>query len=260
MSRISVVIITKNEACNISDCITSAGKISDDIIVIDTGSSDETVSIAERHTAAVKTILWQGYGHARNSGAAAAQHDWVFSLDADERITDELASAVLNLDLCDKYAVYGFKRMNYFGDKKIKYGALAHDRVFRFYNRNHCQWNNVPVHEILIGSSMRKITLKAFAVHYGIRNKEHYLDKKMNYALLCACKYHEDKKKNVFLTGVISPAFNFTKAYIFQLGFLDKRYGYSIAKINAFYTKKKYGHLQQMRKEEKQQVISFATK
>jgi glycosyltransferase involved in cell wall biosynthesis len=268
VSAVSIVIITRNEACNITDCILSAKKVSNDIIVIDSGSTDETMLLAEKQSVKLQSIFWQGYGYARNTGAELAVNDWILSLDADERITDELADSINRLDFDDNNCVYGFRRLNYFNNIKIRYGALAHDRIFRIYHRKTNSWNTVPVHETLTGQGIKKVTLKPRALHYGIRTKEHYLQKKMNYAGLCALKYREEKPGFILHLRLFSPIFNFVKAYFFQLGFLDKRHGLIIARINAAYTRKKYSQLQVLLNEEKNRgtnnsedrLISFAGK
>lgn len=254
MSRISVVIITKNEAVNIEACILSAKKVSDDIIMVDSGSIDGTIELAKRAGINVQSITWKGYGDARNTGAGFAKNEWVLSLDADERITDELAKTILAIDFSEKYFVYGFRRQNFFGDTEIKHGALRHDRVFRLYNRNYAQWNLVPVHERLTGENMQRVTLAAHAEHYGIRNAAHYKQKKTGYAFLCALKYKQEKRKFIAALRLLSPAFNFIQSYIFQLGFLDKRIGFIVAKINAHYTSKKYQQLYVMLQQEKKSL------
>lgn len=254
MPEISVVIITKNEAINIVDCILSAKKISKDIIVVDSGSVDETIVLAKKEFAKVQSITWKGYGEARNTGAMLASNNWILSLDADERVTDSLATAIRALDFTDKNIVYGFKRLNFFGKTKIRHGVLRNDRVFRLYNRKHAHWNLSPVHEKLIGENIKRSTLSSCAEHYGIRNAAHYLQKKTGYAFLCALKYKQEKKRFITAFRLLSPAFNFIQAYIFQLGFLDKEIGFIVARINAYYTSKKYQQLYMMVRAERKQT------
>jgi glycosyltransferase involved in cell wall biosynthesis len=252
--QISVVIITKNEASNIVDCILSAKKISNDIVVVDSGSTDATVLLAKREQVRVESISWKGYGDARNQGAAIAANEWILSLDADERITDNLAAHINRVEYKDASIVFGFKRLNFFGKTKVKHGTLRHDRVFRLYNKQRAHWNSVPVHEKLVGTNIKRQTLQSYAEHYGIRNANHYLQKKTGYAFLCALKYKQEKRRFISALRVLSPVFNFVKAYIFQLGFLDKRIGFIIAKINAHYTSKKYQQLYSMLRDEKRRT------
>src|SRR5215216_1545034 len=119
---ISVVIIAKNEANNIAACIESAGLITDDIIVVDSGSSDGTQEIALKANASVHLITWKGYGNSRNTGAAQAMHDWIFALDADERISKKLAQAIKELNNVRRETIYGCRRRNYYGKKVLHYG------------------------------------------------------------------------------------------------------------------------------------------
>ncbi len=254
MPKISVVIITKNEALNIVDCILSAKKVSNDIIVVDSGSTDATVDLAKQQGVKVHSIIWNGYGSARNTGTLLASNDWIFSLDADERITEGLAASVLAIDPEAKHTLYGFKRLNYFGNTEIRHGTLKRDKVFRIYNRKYAKWNLVPVHEKLIGNNMKHCMLRSYAEHFGIRNEAHYLQKKTGYAFLCALKYKQEKKRFISALRLLSPAFNFVQAYIFQLGFLDKRIGFIVARINAYYTSRKYQQLYLMLRAERKQA------
>lgn len=243
MVPVSVVIITKNESVNIAACIASARKISNNIILLDSGSTDNTVSLAKAERVTVRSVLWQGYGHSRNIGAQAALHNWIFSLDADERITDQLAASIKELALTDEHVIYGFKRLNFFRHKKIRFGSFAHDRVFRLYNRQHCQWNHAPVHERIYGKNLERSIIKTPLLHYAIRNEAAYREKVKGYAILCAHKYQQEKKRFVYLKSVFAPAFNFIKGYFFQLGCLDYPGGFTIASIMAGYTREKYQHL-----------------
>ncbi|GAC1450017.1 MAG: glycosyltransferase family 2 protein [Chitinophagaceae bacterium] len=254
MPQLSVVIITKNEACNIIDCIASAKKISTDIIIVDSGSTDATVSLAKTEQVRVKSIVWKGYGHARNTGALLACNDWIFALDADERITDAFARSIKNTACTDAHVIYGFKRINYFAGKRIRHGSFAHDRVARLYNRCNAQWNMWPVHEKLTGNLLQKVMLKTYLQHYTARTEAYYLQKIRYYAVLCALKYQQEGKSFIHARRWLSPAFNFVKDYIFQLGFLDKDAGFIIARLNAFYTRKKYQELLALLNEGKKHV------
>jgi glycosyltransferase involved in cell wall biosynthesis len=243
VAQVSVVIITKNEECNIIDCIISAKKISTDIIVIDSGSTDATVPLAKSLHVKVQSILWDGYGHAKNAGAVLAGNDWIFSLDADERITSEFAHSLKDITLTDERVIYGFNRINYFSNKKIRYGSFAHDRIFRLYNKRNTRWNMFPVHEKLTGKNIKKVMLKAYLMHFTAGSEADYMQKIMGYAELCALKYLQEGKRFIHARKLFSPVFNFVKDYFFQFGFLDKRAGFIIAKLHALYTRKKYQRL-----------------
>lgn len=246
MSQISIVIITKNEAGNIVGCIESARKLSNDIIVVDSGSTDSTVLLAEQMGAKIKTITWKGYGDARNIGASLASNNWIFALDADERITDDLIRSLGTISLVNKHFIYGFNRTNFFKHKELKYGTLANERVFRLYNRQFTQWNMEPVHEKLETINAVVKFNKASILHFGINDLDRYQQKKMNYAYLCAIKYFQQGKKSPGFFRLVSPPFYFLQSYIFKAGFLDGKAGFITAKVNALYTWQKYDHLCRM--------------
>lgn len=256
MSQISVVIITKNEAANIVACIESARKLSDDIIVVDSGSDDATVALAKEYGARVKSVVWSSYGNVRNTGAMLAKHDWIFALDADERITDEMTDTIAPIDTQKTGIIYGFKRINFFADQQLKHGSLGRERVYRLYNRLFTQWNNEPVHEKLITNRGTQKLLPSSLLHFGIRNIIHYQQKKMNYAYLCAVKYFQHGKKAAGFYRLVSPAFHFLQSYVIRFGFLDGKAGYITAKINADYTWHKYDYLYTMKKVESKKIIT----
>ena len=265
------MIITRNEAANIVDCIASAKLISEDIIVIDSCSCDDTACLAECSGAKVVSIVWNGYGNARNIGADYTLHNWILALDADERITPELAACIRQIHLNRPENVYGFKRLNYVEGKKICYGALGFDSVFRLYNKSWAEWEDVPVHESLTGRWLRYYTLPGKVIHYGNNSLEDYWQKKMKYASLWATKQKQKGKKYSSVKQLASTITSFLKAYILQLGFLDLKYGLKFSKMNARYTWHKYNLLFSLLKvndtssveekiKEDPMLISFAAK
>ncbi|GAA4736680.1 glycosyltransferase family 2 protein [Flavisolibacter ginsenosidimutans] len=258
MLCITTVIITKNEARNIEACIRSAHAVSDDVIVVDCGSSDGTATIAGACGAKLIAVEWQCYGHSRNTGAAAAKHDWILSLDADERVSPELANALHGLDLNDGLCVYKIRRENYFAGKRLRYGTLGFEGVVRLYNRKFGQWDLFPVHEKLM-TNVSKRKIKQPIIHLGISNLSEHEQKKEHYAFLGAQKYLQQNKKATFLKRFVSPLFNGAKSYFFQLGFLDGREGRQIAVTIAYYTWLKYKYLHQLRKQARGKEVVLQT-
>lgn len=247
MVPITTVIITKNEAKNIEACIRSAQAVSDDVIVVDCGSNDDTTRLAEGCGARVVRVEWQCYGHSRNTGAMAARHDWILSLDADERVSSELAKTLQSLDLKEQHCVYKIRRENYFAEKRLRYGTPGFEKVARLYNRKAAQWDLFPVHEKLQAKcSTKKIDQPID--HFGISTIEAHIQKKELYALLSAQKYLEQNKKATVMKRFVSPLFNGAKSYVFQLGFLDGRKGWQVAAAITYYTWLKYKYLHQLTK------------
>lgn len=250
MSGLSIVILTRNEEKHIASCIASAKMISDDIIIVDSGSKDNTLIIAKALGAHCFALDWQGYGFARNFGAEKAKYNWIMALDADERIGKELALAIGHINLSQVHCIYKFKRENYLGSKKIRFGALGSDTVKRIYNRNHAQWNLATVHEKLVCAQFIQYkSLTGCILHFGFKDFEEYKLKAAIYARLSAQKYFLEGRRSIFLKKIFSPLFNSCKSYFFQLGFLDGRKGFMVAKMIAYYSRLKYSYLQQMIRE-----------
>ena len=208
MNAVSVVIITRNEESNIVACIRSAQQLTDDIVVVDCGSDDGTVAMAKAEGARVFDVEWQGFGHSRNLGAERARHNWIFALDADERISPELAAAVHHLDLSTATRMFRFRRQNHIASEKIRFGTLGYEKVTRIYNRQVCSWDLSLVHEKLISQQeVSRIMLQGHIEHFGLKSFDDYRNKSVMYAQLSARKYYADDRKVMVLKRYISPIF-----------------------------------------------------
>ena len=260
MNFLSVVIITRNEEHNIAACIQSARLVSDDIIVVDAGSDDQTLNLAIQSGAKAFSVDWKGYGFSRNFGAEKAKHDWVFSLDADERVTEELALPIRKLKFDDCNCIYRFHRKNYLGKRKFQFGTLGFETVKRIYNRNYSQWDLTLVHEKLISATPEKKLIEGYIQHYGFRDTQDYNAKALLYAQMSAEKYFLQGRKTNLFKRFFSPFFNSIKSYIFQLGFLDGSIGWTSAKTIAWYSWLKYLYLRQFWKGAKIKEVSFSSK
>ena len=147
---LSVVIITKNEAHIIGNTLQSLQGVSDDIVIVDSGSTDETIAICKQFNATVIQTGWDGYGANKNKGIDVARHDWILSLDADEAIDTELRAVLQNLSPADETVVYKLSYSNFFCNKHIRFGVWGIDRHIRLFNRKKVKWNNAEVHENLV--------------------------------------------------------------------------------------------------------------
>jgi glycosyltransferase involved in cell wall biosynthesis len=260
MNSLSVVIITRNEEHNIVDCIQSAKLVSNNIIVVDAGSDDDTVKLAIGSGAKVFQVEWEGYGASRNFGAQKASFDWILSLDADERISKELADSVHQLDLSDTNCIYRFRRHNYLGSQKIRFGTLGFETVKRIYHRNFASWDLTLVHEKLVSSSPIRKKIGGHINHYGLKDIEDYKARAVLYAQMSAEKYLLQGKKVGLLKRYFSPFFNSVKSFIFQFGFLDGELGFVVAKTTAYYSWLKYLYLHQLLNETKTKEFTFSPK
>jgi glycosyltransferase involved in cell wall biosynthesis len=258
MNLISVVIITRNEENNIVDCIHSARLISDDILIVDAGSEDETVKLAAKEGARTFSVDWQGYGFSRNFGADKAKHEWILALDADERISGELAASINRLAFTDPQTIYKFRRKNFLGNQEIRFGTLGYETVKRIYHRKYTEWDLTLVHEKLLPDSRSTlIEINGAITHFGLKSYEDYKGKAILYARMSAEKYFMEGKKAGLAKRFFSPFFNSIKSYFFQLGFLDGKLGFKVARTIAYYSWLKYYYLHHMvfRVESKEKIV-----
>jgi len=231
VNKLSVVIITKNEEKFIAGAVESA-IFADEVLVVDSGSTDNTCDIAKGIGARVVQQDWLGFGAQKNKAVELAKNDWVFVLDADERFTSELQSEVLitlKNPIADGYMV---ARLNRFFGKNIKTCGLYPDYSIRFFNKNQGKFNNVLVHES-VQIKGNTIKLKNHMIHLAYETVDEFIIKQNKYATL----HH--KKKNR-LKALISPPWTFFKLYFIKLGFLDGWHGFVIAKLYAQYSFWKY--------------------
>jgi hypothetical protein len=232
MVPVSVVIITKNEAEVIVACIAAAKMITDNIIIVDNDSTDETVNIAARMGCCIYQEKWDGYGANKNKGIRLARYDWILSIDADEIPDEELILALHNLQLNDNHTVYDIKFQAYFGKKLIRYGNWGRDHHIRLFNRNRVKWSETNVHETLIfPKEIKRKRIKGCMLHYSVKDRNECNNKAVYYARLCAEKYAANGKSANVINLYLSPVFSFFKNYIILLGFLDGKEGWHIAKM-----------------------------
>lgn len=244
---ISVVIITKNEAHIIEKTLQSLQGTFDDIIVVDSGSTDDTISICKKYHARVIETTWDGYGANKNKGIDVAKNDWILSLDADEVPDPELKKSMLQVQLVNDEVVFNIRFKNFFCTKLIRFGEWGFDSHIRIFNRKKVRWNDAAVHEKLILPNNYIISVvEGYILHYTVQSRQEFVKKITTYARMNAGKYAASGKKSNFVKQYVSPVFSFVRNYIFRLGFLDGMEGFIIAKYNAYYTFLKYKYLSEL--------------
>jgi glycosyltransferase involved in cell wall biosynthesis len=249
MQSISVVIVCKNEEDIIADTLKSLRGLTDDIIVYDNGSMDNTINQVKQFDVQLHEGTWEGFGKTKMKAIALAKYAWILSLDADEAIDDELKRSLLALQLNNDKEVYELRFKNFIGNKYLKHGEWGVDKHIRLFNRKTAKWNDAPVHEQLIipGEAVIK-KLNGHVLHHTVKSIKAYKEKMKHYAILNAQKYFQQGKGSSWLKRNLAPAFSFFSHYILRLGFLDGREGYTSAKITAHYTFLKYAKLKELRK------------
>jgi glycosyltransferase involved in cell wall biosynthesis len=246
---VSVVIICRNEAHIIGRTLEAVQGFTDDVVVVDSGSTDGTQQLVLAKGARLLETSWDGYGPNKNKGVALAKHDWILSIDADEIVSEELAQQLKTIVLNDTSAVCNIRFRAFLGDTMIRYGEWANDAHIRLYNRLHTGWNEAQVHESLqLPPNTKQLTLNGYIHHYTSRDLNDFATKTVNYAMLNALKYHRQGKKAGWIKCRVAPAFSFINNYLLRLGFLDGEAGYNVAKMNAWYTWLKYTRLRELNK------------
>jgi len=228
--NISVVLITFNEENKICKTIEAISSLTNDIIVIDSFSSDTTKATCEELGVTFIQQTWAGYGNQKNTGHAYAKHDWILSIDADEVVSSELLHELKLLTFSSEKQVFNIPFKTYFCNTLIKYGGWNPQFHIRLFNKKVTEWDSLAVHETLKSSSdIEVVTLKGTIHHYSYDSIEDYIAKSEKYTDLFARRLKERGKKATFIKVTLSPVFTFIKEYFFKLGFLDGAMGFKIA-------------------------------
>ena len=235
MSKISVILITKNEEKNIAACIESI-KWADEIIVIDSNSSDNTVKICHELGAKVTIEPWSGFGPQKNKSLDRAQHDWILSIDADERVTpalrDEILTIISQENLTDNNNSYKIPRQNYFYQRSIKHALCAkHDAPIRLFRKSLARFSDDTIHEKIIATGTI-CKLKNCLHHFPFHNLEELIHKTNLYSTLGIKKLIDKKVQPSITKAFVHALWIFTKIYFIRLGFLDGWPGFLIAMSN----------------------------
>lgn len=246
-SNISVVLITFNEENKIRKTIEAVSSLTDDIVVIDSFSTDATQSICAALNVTFIQQAWQGYGKQKNTGHVYAKYDWILSIDADEVVSPELLQELKSLHFQSEKQVFNIPFKTYFCNTLIKYGGWNPQFHIRLFNKKVTEWDTLAVHETLkFPADVEVVTLNGTIEHYSYDSIEDYNAKSERYTDLFAKRLKERGKKATWVKTELSPLFTFIKEYIFKLGILDGAIGFKIACLNYNYTKQKYSKLKKL--------------
>ena len=236
--KISACIITLNEERNLPRCLASVAPLVDEILVVDSGSTDATVAIAEKFGARVVRQDWLGYVEQKNFALAQAVHPWGLSIDADEEISPELAEAIRRVKAIsgvdDSLAPsgYAFSRMVFYRNKWVRHGDWYPDRLVRLFRRDAARFTGGRVHEKLeLAGDF--LTLPGHLHHFTYDNASDRAARCAKYAQLWAQTAHEEHRGAGPLAAPLHAAARFFKGYVLKLGFLDGAVGWEVASGNA---------------------------
>ena len=246
---LTVIITTFNEALHIGDLLDNI-RWADEIIVVDSFSTDDTAGIAKKQGAIVHQRAYKGPADQKNWAIQQASNEWILLLDADERVTPALKKEVQRLlkQPNPHIDAYWIPRQNYFLGKKIKYSGWQGDKVIRFF-KSSCRYNDKQVHEEIETKGINVGQLKGKLEHFTYRNMEHFLDKMRRYARWSALDY-EAKTKRVGLFHLwVKPGFRFIKHYFIKGGFRDGKAGFIISVVMAWGVFLRYVFIKEKRDE-----------
>lgn len=241
---LSVVIIAKNEAGLLPDCLQSVAW-ADEIVMLDSGSQDGSVAVAESLGAKVFThVDWQGFGKQRQLAQSYASHDYILMIDADERVTPELRQSIeQTLTAPDDNQVYSCARRNLFLGRFMRHSGWYPDRVNRLYANQRYRYNDNLVHESLDINGAKVVPLNGDLLHLTCRDFFAFQRKQLRYAEEWANQRHQAGKRCGYLSIITHTVGAFCKTWLLRAGFLDGKQGLLLAVVNAQYTFNKYAAL-----------------
>lgn len=231
METLSICVVTKNEEHNIVDCL-SAVSWADEIIVIDSQSTDNTVELCKQFTDKILVAPWRGCGPQKKQVFSMATCDWVLMLDADERVSHELAEEIKQVLCASQFNGYNIPFKSYFCGKQIRFGDWYNEQHLRLFRRS--QGDIIPrlVHfGIKVNPPIGK--LKGFIYHYSFPNLTTVVNKMNSYSTDGALHKHQSGKATSIWSAIGHGLFSFIRGYIFKFGFLDGRHGFMLAFANA---------------------------
>jgi (heptosyl)LPS beta-1,4-glucosyltransferase len=218
---VSAVIITRNEERNIARCIGSLKGVADEILVIDSGSTDKTAELCAEPGVRFLTNAWQGYSAQKNFGNSMASYDCILSIDADEALSEQLKSSISDFKNGNFIRPCSFNRCTNYGGVWIRHGAWYPDVKVRIFDRNHVKWEG-EIHERLIGFSQNElIHLKGDLLHYSYDSIQEHLRQTELFSTLSAQTLFREGRRVNFLKLFPGPLIRFFVDYILRLGFLD---------------------------------------
>jgi len=246
---ITAAIITKNEDANIERCLKSLGWVNE-ILIVDSGSIDNTLKICESYNCRIIKSDWLGFGKTKKFAVDSANNDWILSIDADEEISPALMDSIKNIDLSNIDLAFKIKRISYYLGGRVLYSGWQNDYPIRFFNRKTANFNNKPVHEKVEINSDKVIEIKSPIFHYPYKNISEHIEKINSYTTLSSNMLFKEGKKVFLIYPFLACFLKFIKVYFFRFGFLDGYRGIILCSLSAFYVYLKYIKLWSLDKDE----------
>lgn len=245
--ELSAVIITQDEEANIVRCITSLADVVDEVVVVDSGSTDRTVELAREHGATVTHRPWTNYSDQKNFANGLAQGRFILSVDADEALSPALREGILRARQQGLSGAYSLARMTNYCGSWIRHGGWYPDIKVRLFPKGKARWEGVFVHETLrLDPGLAITRLKGDLLHYSYTSISDHIRQVDLFTTIGAKGLHERGKRPGFVKLFLSPVAKFIGDYLLRGGFRDGWHGFVIARISAHATFLKYAKLRQL--------------
>ena len=242
MPRLTVTVITRNEAAHLAAALQSVAW-ADERIVVDSGSTDGTLAIARAHADRVETRAWDGYGAQKNYAASLATHDWILSLDADERVSDALAGEIRQLLAADPPCRgYRIARVTHYLGRWIRGTDWWPDWQLRLYDRRAGRWARVHVHES-VRLDGRPGRLKSELLHHPYHDISEHLETIDRYTTLAAAELYDRGRRATWFSVAAHPPLAFLRNYVLRGGFRQGTPGLIVSLLNSYYVLLKFAKL-----------------
>jgi glycosyltransferase involved in cell wall biosynthesis len=251
MRPLSVVIITLNEEKNIARCLESVKNLADEILVVDSFSTDATKSICIDHGVTFLEQSFLGYIEQKNFALGKAKYDFVLSLDADEALDETLCNSIAREKTSDfPVDAYTMNRLSYYCGKWIRHGTWYPDTKLRLLNRHKGNWGGTNPHDKLeMQNGIDAQHLKGDILHYTYYTMEEHMLQANKFSTIAAKAMNKQGKKSNWFKILVNPAIAFLTSFVIKGGFLDGFYGYCIARTHSFQTFQKYIKLMQIQRQ-----------
>jgi len=247
MTHLSVVIITLNEERNIGRCLQSVSGIADDVVVVDSGSTDRTADICREHGARFISHPWLGFAETKNFANAQAKYPLILSLDADEALSEQLIASIKGVKDTESFAAFSMNRLTNYCGQWIRHCGWYPDRKIRLFNRSNARWTGLIIHETLsVDDGVAVHHLDGDLLHYSYYSVAGHISQANRFTDLTAEEAFSKGENGTLAKILLKPPVRFVRDYFFRLGILDGYYGYLICRISAQATFFKYIKLRQL--------------
>ncbi len=260
MIKISATIITKNEESFIERCILSLKDVADEIIVIDSFSTDRTEEICNKLNVVFYKNAFKGHIQQKNFAISKAKHDYILSLDADEALSEELQKEIIKLKSNPKFKAYKINRLNNYMGQWVRFTDWNPDWKIRLFDKNIAHWGGMNPHDyIIVNKGVKVGKIRQRILHWVIEDIESHSRKANQFSSIGAQSYYENGIKSNFFKIIVNPSWSFLKSYVIKLGFLDGIAGLSIATISSYTVFLKYIKLYQIQQKKGKAYLDYSS-